>query len=87
VIRNEPLKWYEVVLVVAAYYAFARAFWTIIQRWLHNRTHKRKVYLVTMADIPYFLFEFFRLPVITVRWLRNRHRRETTMRSQTKTNQ
>ena len=56
------------------FYAYARALRTIIQRYLHNKTHRRKVFLVTMADIPYFLVEFFLVPIIVVRWLRKKYR-------------
>jgi len=61
---------FEVLLALAVWYAFIREAVAIMQRVRYNKTHRYKVFLVNIYDIPYYMIEFFLLPYIAVRWLK-----------------
>lgn len=61
--------WYT---FIAVWYAFIREAVAITQRVRYNKTHKYKVFLISIGDIPYFLIEFFLLPLLAVRWVTKR---------------
>ena len=57
------------IFVVSALYAYVRALFVIIARVKYNKTHRGKVWLVSMEDIPCLMIEFFCLPYLAVRGL------------------
>jgi len=66
------LGWCGIAIVAAGYYAYARLLFIIIQRWRYNKSHNRKVFMVSMFDIPSLMIEFFMLPVIAIKWIKKR---------------
>ncbi len=51
---NQTEQWFYWIIGLAGIYALLRLLWFIPQRLKYNRTHRIKVWVVSMGDIPYF---------------------------------